>query len=336
MNKKLEKFLDMTNLNNYRIAKTSKLTNEEKTEICKAILSKYNILDDNYAGEKHERREMILSRLSALIIEGDTQFLHVYEKFLSHTGGMELYVAIEGYAKSLKEKSLDKLIEIVFNKTLQMEYRVYALYELCIYSGQRFIEKIPYLDIREWPESYLHLDKITTWIKGGKPINLNNNQSTPNFDADNPVSKLLKTINKKYYKDINFFSRSEIAIGKHMIYVPQKDDVVLVTTSWNFPNDYNYYLKNYVVNTELKGSTILFSAENLKDNQYGFAIDPITQKSIDGWNPNHIVIATRGGDLMFCISLDKSDYGTIYKFYHDEWKFKKIASDFTEFLTSIV
>lgn len=335
MKKNLEKYLDIQNNKAGFGLKLSSLKNEDKVELFKAYLEKYNIMDDNYSGVGIERLEMILYFLSNLLIEGDETFLYVYEKFMNSKNDSAFYYAILGYSSCLKEKAIDKLIELVFNKDIEMQFRVYAFYELCICSGQKFITKIPNLDIRKWPESYLQLESISEWIKKGKPV-IEDVDTPIEFDLNNPVSALVSKISKKYFGKNAYVKREDIAIGKHKIVKPNAEDVKTVFDKWNFPNDYKYFLENYVVNNELKRSTNLYNAENLIDCQVGFAYDSDLQTEISDWNKNHIVIGDINGDLMYCISTGENDFGVIYKFYHDEWKFKKVANNFTELLTTLV
>ncbi|MDR3293563.1 MAG: SMI1/KNR4 family protein, partial [Clostridiales bacterium] len=278
--------------------------------------------------------------LQELINIGDEEYGEYFAQFLYDKNNQTSYYALLGYSCCMQDKSYSKLIEIIFNTTMRIDFRVYALYELSIISGQRFIKRRIrlYEDERTWTESDLSLEEISAWDKADRPKGTayepHLHDKVQNPDPNNPIDGLISTINKKYYKKA-YVSRSDIIGGTVNIGKPTNDEVADINKKYILPPTYKYFIENFVVKNELKQAINVYSADELVKRQFGFAYAP-DGGLIPEWDQNRLVIADWNGDTMYCLNLSLGETSPIYQFYHDDWKFKKYANSFLDFLTKII
>ena len=82
----------------------------------------------------------------------------------------------------------------------------------------------------------------------------------------------------------------------------------------------------------------LYGASELIKRQEGYSFNPVTNKTIDEWPTNFVVIADAGADP-YCIDINqiKENDSPIYTSMHGngEWEFELYADSFLTFLKEI-
>lgn len=338
LSSKLEKYLNidtMLAIGTYKIYE--KLGDTDRKALFSAILEKYNILSSNYIDKGSSRRGRIIFVLNFLTRKGDEEYGNIFEHFLYSNDSEVFYGAILGYAKCMQEKAYSKLLELIFNNSAPRDMRAYAVYELCLISAQKFINNPPN-DVRKWKDTDFLFEAITKWDKSGRPKgNLFNNElheKILNPSKENEIDKLIVDIHRKYYVNAWIKAR-DIIDGKTNIGKPTQADIESINARWVLPPTYKYFIENFVVKNELKREICMYSADELVERQIGFALMP-DGTTIAQWKQNYLVIADWNGDICYCIDLEQGEKSPIYRFYHDDWTFKKYANSFLEFLNKIV
>ena len=341
---KLRKYLDIEKAIEPRSYKVyTELGDGDRKALFYALLEKFKITSPNFEDKGITRRANIILCLESLTRKGDEEFGELFKGFLYHQDSVVFYIAIVAYARCMQEKAYESLLDIVFNRDIKIEMRIYALEELTLISGQRFITNQPggVSYERAWKESDFPLELISEWDRAGRPKgNAHDNAYTLHEKIlnpdDKPIDKLILNIHTKYYvKGARNSTTRMIIDGKINIGKPSKCDVDAINAKWTLPVTYKYFIENFTVRSALKQEITVYCADELIERQLGFAV------TLDGavmpeWNPNHLVIADWNGDSMYCIDLSKGENSPVYHFYHDDWKFKKYANSFLEFLTKIV
>ena len=338
LSSKLEKYLNidtMLETGTYKVYE--KLGDIDRKALFFAILEKYNILSPSFINKGIIRRANIISVLGFLTRKGDEEYGNIFEHFFYNDDGQVFYNAILGYAKCMQEKAYTKLLELIFNNAAPKDKRAYAVYELCLISGQKFISNPPQ-DEREWQDSDFPLDIIAKWDKSGRPkgnsFKNELHEKILNSDKGNDIDKLVAGIHKKYYINA-WISTRDIIDGKTNITKPTQADIETLNAKWILPPTYKYFIENFVVKNELKRELCIYSADELVEHQMGFATTPEGTLIAD-WKHNHLVIADLNSDTCYCIDLNQGEKSPVYQFCHDDWKFKKYSNNFLEFLKKIV
>ena len=117
-----------------------------------------------------------------------------------------------------------------------------------------------------------------------------------------------------------------------------------IREKWKLPENYLLFLKNYspiqvfIDNKKYFQGLHLYGASELIKRQEGYSFNPLTNKSIDEWPMNFVVIADAGADP-YCIDINqiKENDAPIYTSMHGngEWEFELYADSFLTFLKEI-
>jgi hypothetical protein len=108
-----------------------------------------------------------------------------------------------------------------------------------------------------------------------------------------------------------------------------------INNRWNLPKVYLEYLEKHEEDEFLEEMR-LYGSTNLISNQEGYSYNPVTQKIIEVWPENYVVIADIDADP-FVLDLSNSDGkdAPVLFAYHGEgeWSFEKCADSFGEFIS---
>lgn len=335
---KLEKYLVIdTALETSSYKAYAKMGDSDRKALFYAMCEKWDIASDSFVDSGIARRANIILVLKSLVRKGDTEFGNYFKQFFYHKDNFVFYTAILAYAACMQEKAYPDLLEIIYNTNAPKDIRVYALYELSIIAGQKFITNNLPADEREWVDADFPLAAIKLWDSGGR-IKGNAYADVVHekvLNPDNEIDRLIAAIHKKYYVNTVYISRRDIIDGKKNIGYPSVADIEKINLKWLLPTSYKYFIENFVVKSELKREICIYSADELIERQRGFAFD-LENNRIPEWNADFLVIADWNGDTMYCLDLSKGESSPVYMFRHDDWTFKKYAVSFLEFLAKIV
>lgn len=107
-----------------------------------------------------------------------------------------------------------------------------------------------------------------------------------------------------------------------------------ISKKWNLPKVYLEYLEKHE-NDEFPQEIRLYGYKDLIKNQEGYSYNPVTQKVIEEWPKDYVVIADTDADpyVLDLSNSDSSDAPVLFAYHGEgEWSFEKYADSFQEFM----
>jgi len=123
-----------------------------------------------------------------------------------------------------------------------------------------------------------------------------------------------------------------------------EDKLKEIKENWDLPSNYLNFLEKFPAKgKDVEGEQFvnwlhIYGFSELVKNQLGYSFNPETNKPIEDWPKDYVVIADDGADP-YVLDLSKSDGkdSPVLFAYHGEgdWNFQLFSSSFEEFLNKI-
>jgi|SRR5690554_1412722 len=322
------------------------------SKLIQKLLKKYSSTDRDYIletltdyaknGQIIHWRNFLLSDIIELVFEKETEYISFFEWCVTQP---ELtYWGIDGLIKTKGDNSFPTLIELAKNESLKTSIRAKAIKSISVYSKQPFDRELP-KDPGHWKLEDLRILEVETWQKNGYSIGQGYAKPQVHISLENPKTELEKIASKLNKKlEAKRTKNQDLSNPTNWLAIADETDIVNIREKWKLPENYLLFLKNYspiqvfIDNKKYFQGLHLYGASELIKRQEGYSFNPLTNKSIDEWPMNFVVIADAGADP-YCIDINqiKENDAPIYTSMHGngEWEFELYADSFLTFLKEI-
>ena len=184
------------------------------------------------------------------------------------------------------------------------------------------------------------MEKVLEWQAQGYPRKQAQNDFP--FLAQNPqtdLEKVMAKIEQVLAKEREFWHVKSYQYNRAILEVPEKQVIEEIKAHWQLPAVYLTFLERFSPASDafLKGIN-LYGANTLIKHQCGYAFSSPDDELFPDWKAHWLVIADKDADP-YILDLSKSDGNDapIYKAPHGagEWKWRKVAGSFLEFLEKL-
>lgn len=322
------------------------------SKLIEKLLKKYASTDREYVleiltdysrnGQILHWRNFLLNDIIELVNEGEANYAEFFEWCVTQP---ELtYWGIDGLLKTNGKNSFSTLIEILKNESLKTSIRAKAIKNISVFSKQPFDRELP-KDPGHWKVEDLRIEEIETWQKNGFQDGEGYTQPKTHISLENPKTELEKIASKLNKKlEAQRTKNQDLSNPANWLIIANETDILNIEKRWKLPENYLTFLKNYsplkvFINSRKYFQGLhLYGASDLIKRQEGYSFNPLTNKTIDEWPENFVVIADAGADP-YCIDISqiKENDAPIYTSIHGngEWKFELYADSFLTFLKEI-
>ena len=322
------------------------------SKLIEKLLKKYSSTDREYIletlteyakyGQIIHWRNFLLNDIIKLINEKETEYISFFEWCVNQP---ELtYWGIDGLIKTKGENSFPTLIELAKNESLKTSIRAKAIKSISMYSKQAFDRELP-KDPGHWKVEDLRIEELKNWQLNDYPIGQGYNEPQIHSSLENPKTELEKIASKLNNKlEIKRSKSQDLSNPTNWLAIADETDILNITKKWKLPEIYLLFLKNYspikvfIDNKKYFQGLHLYGASELIKRQEGYSFNPVTNKTIDEWPTNFVVIADAGADP-YCIDINqiKENDAPIYTSMHGsgKWEFELYADSFLTFLKEI-
>jgi len=156
-------------------------------------------------------------------------------------------------------------------------------------------------------------------------------------EIDAVLEKMQEVLAAMREQDPDFYAKYPM----QLITEAEEQAIQVVTEQWRLPNEYVYFLKQYVPemvswSTDEYINLDIYGAKDLQQGQLGYNFNPVTNEVITDWPNDYLVIASDEGDP-YCINLLRGDT-VIYTAEHGTgtWDFSIAYDNLVEFLHSVL
>ena len=219
-----------------------------------------------------------------------------------------------------------------------------AIKSISVYSKQPFDRELP-KDPGYWKLEDLRILEVETWQKNGCPVGQGYAKPQVHISLENPKTELEKIASKLNKKlEAKRTKNQDLSNPTNWLAIADETDILNITEKWKLPENYLLFLKNhspikvFIDNKKYFQGLHLYGASELIKRQEGYSFNPVTNKTIDEWPTNFVVIADAGADP-YCIDINqiKENDSPIYTSMHGngEWEFELYADSFLTFLKEI-
>jgi hypothetical protein len=322
------------------------------SKLIEKLLKKYASTDREYVleiltdyarnGQIFHWRNFLLNDIIELVNEGEANYAEFFEWCVTQ---LELtYWGIDGLLKTNGRKSFSALIEILKNESLKTSIRAKAIKSISVFSKQPFDRELP-KDPGHWKVEDLRIEEIETWQKNGFQDGEGYTQPKTHISLENPKTELEKIASKLNKKlEAQRTKNQDLSNPANWLTIADETDILNIEKRWKLPENYLLFLKNYsplkvfIDSRKYFQGLHLYGASDLIKRQEGYSFNPVTNKTIDEWPENFVVVADAGADP-YCIDINqiKENDAPIYTSIHGngEWKFELYADSFLTFLKEI-
>ncbi|RIX46573.1 SMI1/KNR4 family protein [Paenibacillus nanensis] len=151
------------------------------------------------------------------------------------------------------------------------------------------------------------------------------------------MKKMQEAVTKEREQHPAFYAKYPM----RLITEAEEKDVRNVTSTWDLPEEYVYFLKRYVPERVSWSaveyiSIYIYGAKDLEAGQSGYSYNHVTDEVITDWPSDYLVIASDEGDP-YCIDLSRGDT-VIFTAQHGTglWDFSIAYHNLSEFLNSVL
>lgn len=272
--------------------------------------------------------------------EKETEYADFFRRCIESGEDGKQFWGILGYAKTMAENAFPYLVEYLFSPGKSLEHKALIVKELSRRSQNPFDLDTPY-ECRNWTEADIRYNAIREWKERGFPLGegyplpvCHACLQEPKTNEEKLYARLEKKLLKKREKDQDF------SHPKNWLIKAAPEDLLSIRARWNLPKDYCDFLeKASPLHADFKikgyGAVEVYGAQDLIRGQDGYSYNPCTQKPIEDWNKNYVVIANRFGDP-FCLDISREN-SPVYFAFHGEgvWEFTEEFDSFCDFLKSL-
>ena len=278
-------------------------------------------------------RNFVIARISELVTENDTALAPFFYEMISK--GLP-YWTFSGLLKVEGDKCYPFLVDYL-QKEDSKENKGSAIIALAEHSGQPFNNDLP-SDPAYWQA--LPMEKVLEWQAQGYPRKQTHSEFP--FLLQNPqtdLEKAMAKIEQALAKERDFWHVKSYQYNRAILEVPEKQVINNIKTRWELPAVYLTFLERFSPADDafLKGIN-LYGANTLIKHQYGYAFSSPDDELFPDWKAHWLVIADKDADP-YILDLSKSDSNDapIYKAPHGagQWKWRKVAGSFLEFLEKL-
>ena len=184
------------------------------------------------------------------------------------------------------------------------------------------------------------MEKVLEWQAQGYPRKQAQNDFP--FLAQNPqtdLEKVMAKIEQVLAKEREFWHVKSYQYNRAILEVPEKQVIDEIKARWQLPAVYLTFLERFSPASDafLKGIN-LYGANTLIKHQCGYAFSSPDDERFPDWKAHWLVIADKDANP-YILDLSKSDGNDapIYKAPHGagQWKWRKVAGSFLEFLEKL-
>ena len=254
------------------------------------------------------------------------------------------YWGIDGLLKSNGKKSYLKLVDLIVSDIQSIENRAKAIKSISLISKQTFDRGLP-KDPGYWHKEDLRIEEIEKWQKEGYKDGQGYSIPKLHFSLEDPKNELEKAVAKLNKKLEIYRNKSQdLSNPTNWLVVADETDILNIQNIWTLPENYLVFLKYYsplkvfIKNKKHFPGLNFYGASTLIKSQNGYAFNPITNKIIEDWPTNFVVIADSGADP-FCIDISqiKDNDAPVYTSIHGtgKWEFELYTDSFLAFLKEL-
>lgn len=287
-------------------------------------------------------RNFLLTDVIDIIHEKEKQYSDFFEWTI--TVPALTYWGIDGLLKTKGKDSYEKLIELINTEDQPLSIRAKAIKSICEFSKQTFDKGLP-SDPGYWEVKNLKIVDILQWQQNGYPNGFGYEKPKIHPSLNNPKTdfeKLVSKLDNKLQKSRS--AKQDLANPSNWLVIASETDISEIEKKWTLPDKYLLFLKNYsplqvyIDSKKFVNELSLYGASDLIKGQNGYSYDAETQKALNDWPTNFVVIGDDGGDP-FCIDISAINDGDapIYSSMHGQgvWEFELVADTFIKFLKSL-
>jgi SMI1 / KNR4 family (SUKH-1) len=287
-------------------------------------------------------RNFILPDIVKLVNEEEDKYTNFFEWCV--TLPELIYWGIDGLLKTKGKKAFVTLIDLAKNENLKVSIRAKSIKSISLYSKQLFDRNLP-KDPGYWELEDLRIGEVERWQKNGYQEGQGYSKPETHVSLENPKTEFEKIVSKLNKKLEAKRSKSQdLSNPTNWLIIAKEKDILRIEKKWRLPKNYLLFLRNYsplnvfIDSKKYFQGLHLYGAPDLIKRQDGYSFNSITNKTIDDWPKNLVVIADAGADP-YCIDINKikNNDAPIYTSIHGEgeWDFKLYANSFQTFLKEI-
>ena len=290
-------------------------------------------------GRLQHWREFIVPRAIELIDPGLARYAAAFEQGLSDP--VTAYWCVQGLVHCLGEGCYGPLVGFALDAGGDTAARAHAIQRLGELSRQTFARGLP-SDPGHWPLDRLPLTELERWRSEGFPEG--QGFQTPRVspclnEPRTAIDKLAARLEKKLAR---YREKDQDAASPTNWLVPAEPDALkAVLERWALPECYVEFLKKFSplkVALRARGYAPwlrLYGAAELAEGQHGYSENPTTGEALAEWNPEHVVIASAGGDpyVLNLGAVSKGDCPVLSAAHGQGcWEFEEVSPSFAKFL----
>lgn len=316
-----------------KIVMNNKATEDERRKIIEALMSHANSYDNISASSA-------VAVMVDLVQEKEAEYADFFRACMESGNNSRCYWGINGYAKVMAKDSYEYLTGYIFSQKVTLEHKALIVKAISKLSKNPFDWNKPY-ECREWKEADIEYDAIRTWSENGFPDGNGYEEPVCHECLQNPESKEEKIyvrLDKKLLKKRE--KKQDLAHPSNWLVKAEQADLECISKKWNLPKFYLDFLEKaspLAADFKIKGygSVDVYGAHELIKGQEGYSYNPCTNKNIENWNSDYVVIANHFGDP-FCIDISQEN-SPVYFAYHGQgaWEFSEEFGTFLDFLKSL-
>jgi len=283
-----------------------------------------------------------VSELRDIILPADKQYASRIASLLNVPE--TLYWAIDAFVTVAGKEGYGDLVAIALNTKLDAEHRAKSVRAVGIHSGQTFIVGLP-SDPGEWTSKQIPVRQLRDWKRDGykrgpgfRTPKRHVNLDSPNSDLDRIATALdakLEVLRNEEQDPVN---------PTNWLIPANATDLARLRKQWPLPKHYVEFQRKYSpLNVTIEGRGFraglrLYGANELIQNQDGYAFRENPRRVIDCWPKEYVVIADLAADP-YVLDLSKStgDDAAVLVAKHGmgTWKFKIAYKSFLAFLSQL-
>ncbi len=281
-------------------------------------------------------RDFLLTDIIRLVEKDEDTYASFFEWAI--TQPKLTYWSIDGLLKTKGKRAYEALITLICDETVVLSCRAKAIKSLSIYANQNF-DRALVKDPSYWKSEDLRISELLVWQQQGYPDGIGYSTPQRHPSLKNPKTVLEKVVAKLDKKlEIKRQKRQDLSNPSDWLAMAKDEAILKITQQWNLPKEYLLFLTCYspihvcITKQAFSQGLWLYGADNLIQNQAGYAYHGITQEIFTDWPKEFVVIADDGGDP-YCIDINDPK-GAIYTSMHGmgQWEFEKYTDSFTDFL----